>query len=143
MRKGISTNRFKIFLGLFLLVGIGLVLYLLPMITYKIHEPVKSMCEIAQEEYPGDCVEALIAYIESDHHSYKEKNQAIWTIGVFGDERALPVLEKLYTGEPCPKPCTKTTYICQYELEKAIRFSKSGTLLSPWFRRTVLAKNDN
>jgi len=138
MKKGMSTDRVRIFFGFLVLVGVGLILLLFPLVGYKIHKPVKSICESAQQEFPGDCVEALIAFIESDRHTYKEKNQAVWAIGNFGDERALPTLEKLYTGDPCPKPCPKDTYICQYGLEKSIRFSKSGTLLSPWMRLTML-----
>jgi hypothetical protein len=133
-----TKNRIVIVIGIGALAAVAIALYLFPMVAYQIHEPVQTMCEEAQSEFSGDCVEALIAYIESDHHSFKEKNQAIWAIGNFGDERALPTLQKLSTGDPCPKPCGKETYICQYGLEKAIRFSKGGSILSPWMRLTML-----
>ncbi|MCI0495537.1 hypothetical protein L0Z72_11075 [candidate division KSB1 bacterium] len=102
----------------------------------------KSVCQTAQVEFGGDCVEALLSYIESDSHSFKEKNHAIWAIEQFGDRRAIPVLEKLYTGKPCEKPCQTDKYICQYGLEKAIRFSKKGGLFTPFIRSLLLAKQE-
>ncbi len=109
---------------------------------WGIYSTVKSVCQTAQAEFGGDCVEALLSYIESDNHSFKDKNHAIWAIGQFGDKRAIPVLEKLYTGQPCEKPCRTEKYICQYGLEKAIKFSKSGGLFTPIIRSFLLTKQE-
>lgn len=42
--------------------------------------------------------------VESDKFGYREKNKAIWALGQIGDRRAVPLLEKLYTGEVQEKP---------------------------------------
>jgi hypothetical protein len=116
-------------------VVIGIILYLL---FWSFYLSVKDISKIAQAEFGGDCVEALILYAESDKHNFKERNHAIWAIEQFGDERALPVLKKLYTGKPCILPCNTNDHICQYGLEKAIKFSKDGTLFSPLIRYLLL-----
>ena len=103
-----------------------------------IYPPVEAVCREAMSENDGDCIEALIAYIESDHHTYKEKNHAIRAIGQLSVKRAVPVLEKLYTEQPCEKPCRTDRYICKYELEKAIKFSKGTPLFSPLTRALLL-----
>ncbi|ODS41147.1 MAG: hypothetical protein A7315_02180 [Candidatus Altiarchaeales archaeon WOR_SM1_79] len=89
-----------------------------------ISSDVKAICKKAQQQFEGDCVEALICALESNHLSFKEKNQSIWALGEIGDKRALPALQKLYTGKPCPKPCDSSQYICQYGVKKAIRGCK-------------------
>jgi hypothetical protein len=55
--------------------------------------------------------------MQSDVHSLKERNLAIWALGRLGDRSALPALRTAYTGELC----RHDTILCQYELEKAIR----------------------
>ncbi len=85
---------------------------------------VRATCKRAQQQFDGDPLETLVAYLESDSGSFKEKNHVIWALGGIGDKRALPALQKLYTGTPCPKPCDSSKYICQYGLEKAIRGCK-------------------
>ncbi|HSK09668.1 MAG TPA: hypothetical protein VK911_08830 [Vicinamibacterales bacterium] len=75
---------------------------------------------LAMREHPGDEVEALIAYVESDTHSLLERNRAVWALGQLRDRRALPVLEKHYTGEPCDHG----RFLCQHELQKAIKLSR-------------------
>lgn len=74
----------------------------------------------AQREFRGDRVEALIAFVQSDRHSLTERNRAVWALGQLRDARALPVLQKYYTGEPCDHG----RYLCQYELKKAIALVK-------------------
>lgn len=76
----------------------GLLMVMLVFLFSIIYFPLLSFCRNAQKVYGGDCVEAIIEYIESDRHPYKEKNHAIWAIGQLGDPRAVPVLEKLQTG---------------------------------------------
>jgi hypothetical protein len=114
---------------------IGIILTLL---FWSFYLSVKDISKIAQAEFGGDYVEALLKYAESDKHTFKERNLAIWAIEQFGDERALPVLLKMYTGKSCILPCNTNDHICQYGLEKAIRFSKDGTLFSPLIRYLLL-----
>ena len=64
-----------------------------------------------------DEVEALIAVVDDPAHAPQDRTRAVWALGQIGDPRALAVLEKHYTGEPCDHERA----ICQYELDKAIR----------------------
>lgn len=89
---------------------------------------VKSMCAEAMREYPGDRVEAVIAYVESESHSLKERNKGVWALGYLGDKRALPVLKKHFTGGPCDHD----KYLCQGELGKAIKKCGSGVNPCAW-----------
>jgi hypothetical protein len=115
-----------------------LLLVVLFLMFWSIYSPVREISYAAQVEFGGDCLEALLMYAESEKHNFKERNRAIWAIEHFGDERALPVLQRMYTGKPCPRPCNTADHICQYSLEKAIRFSKEGTLFSPFIRYLLL-----
>jgi hypothetical protein len=93
------------------------------LLVWQIHSHVEMICVKACQKHPGDRVEALIAYIFSDEHSLQDRNHAIWALGHIGDERALPALEKLYTG----MPCDHEKFVCQYELRKAIDKVKGKT----------------
>ena len=110
-------------LGFLALAGAGYVLACL-----HIGAHVKSVCAEAMGEYPGDRVEAVIAYVESERHSLKERNKAAWALGYLGDERALPVLKKYHTG----RPCEHDKYLCQAELAKAIKKCESGVNPCGW-----------
>jgi hypothetical protein len=70
----------------------------------------------AQREFGGDEVQALSRLVDSDRHSLAGRNHAVNALGILADSRALPVLEKYYTGEPCQHD----RFLCQYELKKAI-----------------------
>jgi hypothetical protein len=73
--------------------------------------------------------------LEDENRSFKARNSAIWALGQFGDSRALPVLEKYYTGNiPDREPLNGT--ISQYELKKAIKLAKGGTNISAFIWRT-------
>lgn len=77
---------------------------------------INQICNNAVSLYEGDKIEALIVLLESDKQSLKTKNNAIWALGKLNDQRALPVLKKLKTGNECDH----TRYVCQRELGKAI-----------------------
>ena len=49
----------------------------------NIRHSVRMKCADAQQahSHPGDDVVALIEYINSDEHSFSERNSAIWTLG--------------------------------------------------------------
>ena len=92
---------------------------------------VRSVSTEALEGQSGDRVLALIAFVESEKHPLKERNRAVWALGRLGDPRALPVLEKYYTGAPCDHEHA----LCQGELSKAIRLCKGGTNITAFFWR--------
>lgn len=95
---------------------------------------VKDTCKDAQAAYGGECVEALVSLLEDENRSYKIRNRAIWALGQLGDGRALPVLEKYYTGDiPNREPLNET--ISQYELKKAINLAGGGINISAFIWR--------
>ncbi len=97
----------------------------------------KDTCKEAQSEYGGDCVEALTSLLEDENRSYQARNNAIWALGQFGDSRALPVLEKYYTGNiPDREPLNKT--ISQYELKKAINLTSGGINITAFIWRNSI-----
>jgi len=80
----------------------------------------------AMKQFPGDRVEALMALAQSERHTLSERNHAVWALGQLRDRRALPVLQKYYTGQPCDH----ARYLCQLELKKAIALC-DGTTFDP------------
>ena len=82
---------------------------------------VKKLCGAATRKYPGDKVEALMMSVESDRsgysaHVYKANNHSFWALGQLGDQRALPFLRGLLSGEACHHE----TNLCQGEIKEAI-----------------------
>ncbi|MGI5826695.1 MAG: HEAT repeat domain-containing protein [Patescibacteria group bacterium] len=121
---------------LFYLGAIGVSIFLLFFIisTTWIGYGVKSQCQEAQRDYSRDCVESLISLLEDENRSFRERNSAIWALGQLGDNRALPVLEKYYTGNiPDREPLDGT--ISQYELKKAINLASGGLNLGAFVWR--------
>lgn len=92
----------------------------------------KKLCQEAKWEYKKtDCVDALVVQLDDDKQGYRTRNHAIWALGQFGDIRALPVLEKYYTGDiPDREPLDET--ISQYELKKALNLARGGLNLTAW-----------
>ena len=119
-RKKITV---RVALALVVFVGVSYVVLCL-----YIGSHVKSVCSEAMREYPGDSVEAVIAYVESESHSLKERNKAVWALGYLGDKRAVPVLKKHQTGSPCEHE----KYLCQHELGKAVKLCEGGSNLCSW-----------
>ncbi len=100
-------------------------------ICFSIRSSVKEMSAEATRHYPGDRIEALITYVDSENHSLRQRNRAVWALGQIGDERALATLEKYYTGEPCDHG----NALCQLELEKAIDGCKGCFNATAWLPR--------
>jgi hypothetical protein len=88
-------------------------------LRWKIQSGLDKCCEVAQTKHPhpGDDIAAMLEYVQSESYSLKERNLTVWALGQARDSRALPVLEKYYTG----KECDHSLYLCQGELEKAIK----------------------
>ena len=82
----------------------------------------KDVCAAAVRQHPGDKVEALMMLLGPQEygyrkHSYRMNNRAVWALGQLGDDRALPFLRNLLTGQPCDH----NTNLCQGEITKAIQ----------------------
>ncbi len=93
---------------------------------------VKDQCKIAQDKYQSDCVTSLSALVEDESMPFRQRNSAIWALGQLGDSKALPTLEKYYTGI-IPAREALDQGISQYELQKAIKMAKGGLNLSKLF----------
>lgn len=95
----------------------------------------KRLCQEAKWEYQKtDCVEALMATLDDEKQGYRTRNHAIWALGQFGDDRALPLLQKYYTANiPDREPLDEN--ISQYELKKAMDLTSGGTNIASWMWR--------
>ncbi len=78
---------------------------------------VRNSSNTAQARFPGNRVEALIAMVQCESCDMHDRNHAVWALGQLDDVRALPVLEKYWTG----KPCDHQRNICQETLRVALR----------------------
>ncbi len=85
-------------------------------VTASTKNEANRLGENAINVFHKDKVESLLLLIDSDRHSLKEKNNAIWALGVLKDERALSKLESLATGEEC----NHAEKLCQREIKKSI-----------------------
>ena len=101
------------------------------LVCWSIRSGVKEMSAEAVSQYPGDRIEALMAYVDSDDHSLRQRNRAVWALGQIGDKRALPVLEKYYAGGPCDHENS----LCQGELAKAIKACNGAFNATAWLPR--------
>ncbi|MHC4116465.1 MAG: hypothetical protein ACYSWO_03050 [Planctomycetota bacterium] len=100
-------------------------------ICFSIRSSVKEISAQAVRRYPGDRTEALIKYVESESHSLRQRNRSVWALGQIGDKRALPVLEKFYTGQACDHD----SRLCEGELYKAIKLCKGSFNATAWLPR--------
>lgn len=100
-----------------------------------IHSSLQEKCRTTQRRYSGDCVVALLAEVQDEEATFHDRNDAIWALGQIGDERALPLLESMYTGDE-----QRTKYdqsLSQYGLGKAIRLLQGGFNLTRLVRPPV------
>ncbi|MCU0639955.1 MAG: hypothetical protein MUF59_08810 [Candidatus Krumholzibacteria bacterium] len=100
-------------------------------ICFIIGHGVNSISEKALRDHPGDKVAALMALVESEQHTYHDRNHAVWALGQLGDPRALPLLRKYYTGGESDE----NTSLSQYELEKAIALCEGETNIGAFIWR--------
>jgi len=98
---------------------------------FSIRSGIKRISAEAIQQYPGDRVEALISYVKSEDHSLRKRNLAVWALGQIGDKCALPVLNQFYTGGPCDHG----HYLCQGELQKAIKLCEGSFNATAWLPR--------
>ncbi len=112
-------------------IGVGLLLLFIFIANVWIGHEAKNLCQNAKWQYGGDCVTALMAQLDDEHQGFRARNHAIWALGELGDSRALPLLEKYYTGViPDREPLDET--ISQYELEKALKLARGGFNMTAW-----------
>ncbi len=118
-----------------LAIGVSLFLLILFIGSVWIGYEVNDNCQNAQKQYGGDCIESLIDQLNDDNQNYASRNEAIWSLGQFGDARATSTLEKYFSGDiPDREPLDKT--ISQYELKKAINLTKGGRNFPAFIWRT-------
>ena len=129
-----TRQRLRVLLSwLGLLVAAGLC-FLLSCIGWE----VRRVSNDAMVQFGGDRVTALTRLVDAQAVPLNRKNDAVWALGQMGDGRALPVLEKWYTGGPCNHDST----VCQYELKKAIAKCRGGAnILAPTWRWAVCPKD--
>ena len=101
------------------------------MLCFSLRSSVKEISDEATNLYPGDRIEALMAYVDSESYSLRQRNRGVWALGQIGDERALPILEKFWTGQPCDHDST----LCQREIGKAIEGCKGSFNATAWLPR--------
>jgi hypothetical protein len=90
-----------------------------------IQSDMDRITELAQQSFPrpGGDGASLIAYMQSEDHTLRERNLAVWTLEQLRDPRALPALQAAYTGEPCEH----RRFLCQRELKRAIEWCQGTT----------------
>lgn len=111
-----------------------LLVFAFGMACWNIGAGVKSINSEALEIYQGNAISALMKYVDSEEQNLRKRNRAVWALGQLGDPMALPVLMKYYTD----RACDHTKYLCQHELEKAIKLCKGALNASAWtWRRHV------
>lgn len=97
---------------------------------FSIYYTVWRTCDLAKEKYSDNCQKALVAVLEDEKTSPKEKNDAIWALGQMADPEYLSSLEKMYVGKVPEGREPLNEVVSQYELEKAIRWTKTGNITS-------------
>lgn len=118
-------------LALALVISVGLLVITFLSICVVIGSGVHSVSSMAAREYPGDKVAALMALVESEEHSVRDRDRAVWALGQLGNSRALVVLQKYYRGEESDEEGE----LSQYELKKAIALCSGSTNIGAYIWR--------
>jgi len=113
-------------------IGASLLIFVFLLSVNLISYSVKEKCVIAQEKYNGDCAESLIAYLDDEQNNFHSRNSAIWALGQLGDERALPVLKKYYTGYNGERS-NRHQELAQLELKRAIGYMEGNLNITKFF----------
>jgi len=133
MRMKIKAIKEKLFY--FIAIGISIFFLFFFITTVWIGYETNNLCQNAKWQHGGDCMEALITQLEDEHQGFRDRNHAVWALGQMGDERALPILKKYYTGK-IPRREPLDEMISQYELKKAINLVGGGTNIGAWIWRS-------
>ncbi len=97
---------------------------------FSLFYTVRKTCDSAKEKHGGECRTALVAVLEDEEASPKEKNDAIWALGQMAEPESLPALEKIYAGKVTEGREPLNEVVSQYEIDKAIRWVKNGNMTS-------------
>lgn len=97
---------------------------------FSLFYTVRKTCNSAREKHRGKCQMALVAVLEDEKSTPKEKNDAIWALGQMADSESLPALQKIYVGKVSEGREPLDEVVSQYEIEKAIRWCKNGNVTS-------------
>jgi hypothetical protein len=92
-----------------------------------------NYAQVAQQEYAGDEIEALVRAVQDEGLPLPDRNHAVWALGQFRDASALPILERYYTGGTCQHD----KFLCQDELRKAIDLCSGKTRAPRWLEKTL------
>lgn len=98
--------------------------------VFSIYYTVWNTCNSAKEKHQGKCQMALVAVLDDEKATPKEKNDAIWALGQMAEPESLPALEKIYVGKVPEGREPLDEVVSQYEIEKAIRWVKNGNAFS-------------
>ena len=85
MAKG---RRFMRFVSRAAAIGLVLVAALFVGSGWLIGSGVHAASQAALLEQPGDPVPALMAYVESPKHTFRDRDRAVWALGQLGDRCA-------------------------------------------------------
>ena len=96
-------------------VAVGLVG--LALVVIVIRSSLQRVSDAALRQFGGGRVGALIASVQCETCTMRERNLGVWALGQMAATPALPVLKMYYTGGKCDHE----RQLCQYELKKAIR----------------------
>jgi hypothetical protein len=90
---------------------------------------VQNKITTAKERYGGKAEDALISFLQDESNScYDRSHVAIWTLGQIHSQKAIPLLEQLYTDDPRGETCKgkHDSLLCQYEIHKALQAARSN-----------------
>jgi len=102
---------------------LGVVVVMILALRILISHTVRENITIAENHYPGNGEDALIAYLSDTANSPDDRTKiAIWTLGQTRSGKALPYLQELYNEDPDGKTCKgrHDSVLCQREIHKAI-----------------------
>ena len=128
-----KSHKIKTIIKYFSVIIISIFFISLAISFFGIYSSVKEICIKAKNEYNKDCVISLILFIESDEHSIREKNKAVWALGQLADSRSLPFLNELKKSSSTDM-LKLDTDISQYEVKKAIKWCTNGNI-TKWMYR--------
>jgi len=134
-----NFNKKKMWPTIMYFAGLGFIMFvfLFLLTTTVIGYGVKERCVQAQSRYEGDCVEALIEYVDDDNNDFRSRNSAIWALGQLGDKRAATTLNKYYTGYNDGRSKVNED-MSQYELSKATKLVEGDfNITSPFWQYGV------
>ncbi|MFC2156259.1 HEAT repeat domain-containing protein [Acidobacteriota bacterium] len=119
----------KLLPGVLLAAGGLAVLYLVACLS--IYTGIREITLEAMDVHSGDRIEALMSHVDSEEVNLRKRNRAVWALGQLGDPRALPLLERLITGESDDYGKN----LSQYELKKAIKKCNGSLNITAWIKR--------